>query len=146
MSTILNKITKLKTNNIKRVGRGIGSGSGKTCGSGVKGQKARSGVAIKGFEGGQTPLYMRLPKRGFRSKSIDKYEVVNIKKVISLVESKKIDASDVITKEKLFIAGLITSKNVKVKLITAKNINSDLSVQVDFYSKKAQSFAKKLKN
>lgn len=143
MSTSLNNISKLKTNKCKRVGRGIGSGTGKTCGRGVKGQKARSGVAIKGFEGGQTPIYMRLPKRGFKSQNSARYEVVNLRDVISLVESKKIDSSAVITKDKLFNAGLISDKNTKVKLImtNVKKTNSGLTFQVDFYSKQAQSFA-----
>jgi len=139
MSNILNNIAKLKTNNRKRVGRGIGSGTGKTCGRGVKGQKARTGCHMKGFEGGQTPLYMRLPKKGFKSRAMDKYETVNLSNVMSLVESKKIDASSVITKEKLFNVGLITNKDVKVKLIMAKSslIDSDLSFKVDLYSKQA---------
>jgi len=145
MSNILNNIVKLKTNNRKRVGRGIGSGTGKTCGRGVKGQKARTGCHMKGFEGGQTPLYMRLPKKGFKSRAIDKYETVNLRNVISLVESKKIDACSIITKEKLFNAGLISAPDAKVKLIMAKlgGINSNLSFQVDFYSKQAQSLAGK---
>ena len=145
MSNILNNIAKIKTNNAKRVGRGIGSGTGKTCGRGVKGQKARSGVAIKGFEGGQTPLYMRLPKKGFKSHAIAKYEVVNLRNVLTLIESKKIDGATVITKEKLFNAGLISNQNAKVKLIMTKaeNVKSGLSFQVDFYSKQAQSLAGK---
>ena len=144
MSNILNNIAKLKTNNRKRVGRGIGSGTGKTCGRGVKGQKARTGCHMKGFEGGQTPLYMRLPKKGFKTRTIDKYETINLGNVALLVDSKKIDASSIITKEKLFNAGLISNKDVKVKLIMAKgDINSNLSFQVDFYSKKAHSLAGK---
>ena len=144
MSNILNNIAKLKTNTRKRVGRGIGSGSGKTCGRGVKGQKARTGCHMKGFEGGQTPLYMRLPKKGFRSHVVDKYEVVSLKNVMLLVISKRIDASSIITKEKLFNAGLISNKDVKVKLIMTKGIvDSNLSFQVDFYSKQAHSLAGK---
>ncbi|MCE3255502.1 MAG: ribosomal protein [Rickettsiaceae bacterium] len=140
---ILNNIAKLKTNNRKRVGRGIGSGTGKTSGRGVKGQKARTGSAMKGFEGGQTPIYMRLPKKGFKSHRGDRYEVVNLRNVLSLVESKKIDISTSVTKEKLFAAGLISSQDVKVKLIMSKGdkVNSGLKFKVDFYSKSAQSFA-----
>ncbi|MFT7086771.1 MAG: large subunit ribosomal protein L15 [Rickettsiales bacterium] len=142
MST-LNNISKLKTNNRKRVGRGIGSGTGKTCGHGVKGQKARSGVAIKGFEGGQTPIYMRLPKKGFKSQRNQRYEIVNLRDVLSMVDSKKIDASSIITKEKLFNAGLIKDKDFAVKLVmnSKENIVLDLTFQVDFYSKKAQPLA-----
>ena len=106
MSTALNNIFKLKVNNRKRIGRGIGSGTGKTCGRGVKGQKARTGSAMKGFEGGQTPIYMRLPKKGFKSHCVDKYEVVNLRDVLSLIASNKIDSSNAITKDKLFNAGL----------------------------------------
>jgi len=143
MPNPLNKITKLKTNKCKRVGRGIGSGTGKTCGRGVKGQKARSGVAIKGFEGGQTPIYMRLPKRGFKSQRSSRYEMINLRDILSLIESKKIDPSAIITKETLFGVGLISSKDAQVKLIMAKikNVVSGLKFQVDFYSKKAQSLA-----
>jgi large subunit ribosomal protein L15 len=144
MSITLNSIAKLKTNNRKRVGRGIGSGTGKTSGRGVKGQKARSGVAIKGFEGGQTPLYMRLPKKGFKSRCKERYEVVNIKDVANLVESKKIDGTKLITKEELFSAGLVKKKDSKVKLIMTKDkkLNVKLNFQVDFYSNQAKSFAK----
>ncbi len=143
MSNPLNNIAKIKTNKCKRVGRGIGSGTGKTCGRGVKGQKARSGVAIKGFEGGQTPLYMRLPKKGFKSQRCARYEAINLRDVLSLIESKKIDSATVITKEKLFNAGLISSKDAQVKLIMAKveKVKSGLTFQVDFYSKQAQAFA-----
>jgi large subunit ribosomal protein L15 len=145
MTNILNKIAKLKFNNRKRVGRGIGSGTGKTSGRGVKGQKARTGSAMKGFEGGQTPLYMRLPKKGFKSHCLAKYEVVNIRDVLTLVENKKIDGSGVITKEKLFNAGLISAKDAQVKLImgSTKTLDKKLSFQVDFYSKTAQSLAGK---
>ena len=143
MSIALNNIAKIKTNSRKRVGRGIGSGTGKTSGHGVKGQKARSGVAIKGFEGGQTPIYMRLPKKGFNSNKPEAYEVVNFKDVSTLIESKKIDGSNAITKEKLFAAGLISNKNSKVKLIVDKaaKSNNGITFQVDFYSKQAKVFA-----
>lgn len=143
MTITLKNIAKLKTNNRKRLGRGIGSGTGKTCGRGVKGQKARTGSAMKGFEGGQTPIYMRLPKRGFKSHVKAKYEVVNIKDVAALVEAKKIDGGQVITKEKLFSAGLTSDQNSKVKLIMSANETSKLKLkfQVDFYSNQAKSFA-----
>ncbi len=143
MTGVLNNIVKLKTKTRKRVGRGIGSGTGKTCGRGVKGQKARSGVAIKGFEGGQTPIYMRLPKRGFQSRRNKKYKVINLKDVLVLVENKKIDIAGGITKDKLLSAGLISSADVKVKLIMHNStvINKDIVLYVDFYSKCAQSLA-----
>ncbi|MFT6332804.1 MAG: large subunit ribosomal protein L15 [Lentimonas sp.] len=143
MSTALNNIAKLKTNKCKRVGRGIGSGTGKTSGHGVKGQKSRSGVAINGFEGGQTPIHMRLPKRGFNSHRKERYEVVNLNDVLSFIDRKVIDSSTTITKDKLFDAGLISEKTSKVKLIMSskEKITSKVTFQVDFYSKKAQSFA-----
>ena len=142
MSIVLNNINKIKTNNRKRVGRGIGSGTGKTSGHGVKGQKARSGVALKLFEGGQTPIYMRLPKKGFRSRSKTAYEVVNIKDVLAAVEKNKVK-SQTLKKEELFKFGLITDKDSKVKLIMGNlEIKNDgLKIQADFYSKKAQAFA-----
>lgn len=139
----LQNIAKIKTNTRKRVGRGIGSGTGKTCGRGVKGQKARTGSAMKGFEGGQTPIYMRIPKRGFKSHVAQKYEVITLRDVLTLTENKKIDAESVITKEKLFNAGLISDKDSKVKLIMTKSekISQKITFQVDFYSKQAQKFA-----
>jgi large subunit ribosomal protein L15 len=142
MSITLNNVNKLKTNNRKRVGRGIGSGTGKTSGHGVKGQKARSGVALKLFEGGQTPIYMRLPKKGFNSQSKESYEVVNIKDIIAAVEKGGVKKSN-LTKEELFNFGLIKNKDSQVKLIMSNSeIKSDnLKVQADFYSKNAQIFA-----
>ena len=87
--------TKLKINKLKmRVGRGIGSGKGKTCGRGVKGQKSRSGVAIKSFEGGQMPLYRRLPKRGFNTISRNEIAILNLEKIQSLIDKKNIKPSD----------------------------------------------------
>ncbi len=142
MSISLNNISKIKNNNRKRVGRGIGSGTGKTSGHGVKGQKSRSGVALKLFEGGQTPIYMRLPKKGFNSKVKSGYEIVNIKDIISAVEKNKIDSS-VILKQDLAKFGLIDGKDSKIKLIMSdaekKNIN--FKIEADFYSKNAQAFS-----
>lgn len=142
MSITLNNVNKIKTNNRKRVGRGIGSGTGKTSGHGVKGQKARSGVALKLFEGGQTPIYMRLPKKGFNSQSKESYEVVNIKDVVAAVEKSGSKKSS-LSKEELFNFGLIKSRDSQVKLIMSNSeIKSDnLKIQADFYSKNAQIFA-----
>lgn len=144
MSILLNELEKIKITERKRVGRGIGSGTGKTSGHGVKGQKARSGVAIKGFEGGQTPIHMRLPKRGFVNVLRKEYEAVTIFDIVTLVENKKIDASKKsVSKEQLQEAGLIKSADSKVKLIMGKDnsIKADFKVAVDTYSKKAQAFA-----
>ena len=138
--SFLQNLTKLKTKYKKRVGRGIGSGKGKTSGRGVKGQGARSGVALKSFEGGQTPIYMRLPKRGFNSFKKARYEVVNLDQVLSFVESKKIDATKVINCETLFNVGLVSSKDIEVKLIAGKKVSSsdekqlDLKFDVKYYS------------
>ncbi len=142
MSITLNNINKIKTDNRKRVGRGIGSGTGKTSGHGVKGQKSRSGVALKLFEGGQTPIYMRLPKKGFRSQSGESYEIVNIKDVLAAIKKNKVTKKN-LAKEDLVSFGLLNNKDSKVKLIMG-NLevkNEGLKIQVDFYSKKAQVFA-----
>lgn len=139
MSITLHNFMKLKSNSRKRVGRGIGSGTGKTSGHGVKGQKSRSGVAIKGFEGGQTPIYMRLPKKGFNSLRSTRYEVINIRNVLSLIDSKKLDSSQLITKDSLYSVGLINNKNSLVKLIMSDSLTDipAINLQVDLYSKKA---------
>ncbi len=141
MSISLNNLSKIKNNNRKRVGRGIGSGMGKTSGHGVKGQKSRSGVALKSFEGGQTPIYMRLPKRGFKSKVLKTYEVLNIKDVIATVKKYNLRSS-IISKEQLFDLGLISNKNVKIKLIMSSVLikGNDFKIQADIYSKNSQSF------
>jgi large subunit ribosomal protein L15 len=143
MSIVLNKLAKLKRNNSKRLGRGIGSGKGKTSGRGVKGQKARTGASIKGFEGGQTPIYMRLPKRGFVNFCKKEYETVNLKDILNLINKKIIDSSAVITKEKLKEVGLISKKESVVKLIMSKEklSTAEFRVAVDKYSKNAQIFA-----
>ncbi len=143
MSIVLNKLAKLKRNNGKRLGRGIGSGKGKTSGRGVKGQKARTGASIKGFEGGQTPIYMRLPKRGFVNFCKKEYETVNLRDILNLINKKIIDSSAVITKEKLEEVGLISKKDSVVKLIMSKEKVSaaEFKVAVDKYSKNAQIFA-----
>ena len=142
MPISLNNIVKIKYNNRKRVGRGIGSGTGKTSGRGVKGQKARSGVSLKLFEGGQTPIYMRLPKKGFRSKFVKHYEILNVKDVVFAIEKHRLNNSN-FTKDDLFNLGLISKKDNQIKLIMANSdTKSDgLKIQADFYSKNAQSLA-----
>ncbi|MBL6664646.1 MAG: 50S ribosomal protein L15 [Rickettsiales bacterium] len=144
MSISLNALPRLKRSAPKRVGRGIGSGKGKTSGRGVKGQKARTGHhSVKGFEGGQTPIYMRLPKRGFNNILRKTIQVVNVDSISKLVESKKIDAKSKITKEVLENTGLIKDKAVKVKLIMGKNPQqkADFKVEADSYSKNAKEFS-----
>ncbi|WPY00522.1 50S ribosomal protein L15 [Candidatus Trichorickettsia mobilis] len=119
----------------KRLGRGIGSGKGKTCGRGVKGQKSRAGVAIKGFEGGQMPMIKRLPKRGFRSLNSLKYQVLNIKDINALVEIGRLDAIQLINKEALVRARFIKSTRCLVKLLSdGSNLSCKITVQLDAYS------------
>ncbi len=120
----------------KRKGRGIGSGKGKTCGRGIKGQKSRSGVAIKGFEGGQTPMIKRLPKRGFNCPNSKKYSVVKIVDIELLISKNRLNPTEIITKEKLVKVGLIKNTNLLVKLLFASSgkLNDSLSFQLDGYS------------
>ncbi len=144
MSLSLQGLPKIKRNSRIRVGRGIGSGKGKTSGRGVKGQKARTGHhSVKGFEGGQTPVHMRLPKRGFTNVLRKEVQAVNIRDILKLVESKKLDASTTITKENLEQVGLIKCKNSKVKLIMSKDksVSVQLKIAVDAYSEKAKAFS-----
>jgi large subunit ribosomal protein L15 len=143
MSLSLTSLPKIKRNSRIRVGRGIGSGKGKTSGRGVKGQKARTGHhSMKGFEGGQTPIYMRLPKKGFTNVLRKEIETINVTSIARLIESKKIDATKSITKEVLENAGLIKNQKSKVKLIMGKTA-SDLKIKVavDLYSEKAKVFS-----
>ncbi|WP_253308002.1 MULTISPECIES: 50S ribosomal protein L15 [unclassified Rickettsia] len=131
--------------NRKRVGRGIGSGKGKTCGRGVKGQKSRSGVAIKGFEGGQTPIIKRLPKRGFNSLSPKKYNVVNIYDIEALLLAGRLNGAEIITKEKLVEVGLIKNSNLLVKLLSVSTdgFAVPLSFKLDAYSSKTKELIEK---
>ena len=144
MSLSLQGLPKIKRNSRIRVGRGIGSGKGKTSGRGVKGQKARTGHhSVRGFEGGQTPVYMRLPKRGFVNVLRKAIEVVNIRDIMNLVASKKLSAAAAITKDHLEAVGLIKSKDSKVKLIMSRDnsVMTELKISVDAYSEKAKSFS-----
>jgi len=143
MSLSLEKLPKIKRQYRVKVGRGIGSGKGKTAGRGVKGQKARTGHhSVKGFEGGQTPVHMRLPKKGFKNINRQEIEVVNLNSIARLIESKKIEANKEITKEILENVGLIKSKDSKVKLIMSTNVTlPKAKIKVDLYSKTAKSLA-----
>lgn len=113
--------------NTKRVGRGIGSGKGKTCGVGQKGQKARSGVAIKGYEGGQMPLYKRLPKRGFKNKFGKTYATISLGRLQQAIDKKLIDAKGVVDVDALAKAKVITHKRDGVRLLG----NGQLKTKVD---------------
>tara|TARA_B100002051_G_scaffold259606_1_gene279308 strand:+ start:197 stop:655 length:459 start_codon:yes stop_codon:yes gene_type:complete len=131
---------KLKTKILKkRLGRGIGSGKGKTSGRGVKGQKSRSGVAIKSFEGGQMPLYRRLPKRGFNSfKNKDKYAVINLSKIKSLIEKKIIKSSEKIDLHLLKSKKIIKKNVTKFKILGMGDISDKINLDTKLLSKSAK--------
>ena len=134
LNTFNKKIHKAK----KRVGRGIGSGLGKTSGRGVKGQKSRSGVSIKAYEGGQMPLYRRLPKRGFNSLyKKEKNIAINLDKISKLIESKKLDSSKSIDLRKYLLSSK-TPKKVKVKVLGTGDLKAKVSILADQFSKSAQ--------
>jgi large subunit ribosomal protein L15 len=120
-----------------RVGRGIGSGKGKTCGRGVKGQKARTGVAIKGFEGGQMPLHRRLPKRGFWNPFRTNYNEVNIGRIQDAIDSGKLDAGTVVTNETLILSGVIAKPRDGVKILGVGKLEAKLAFEVAAASKSA---------
>ncbi|MEQ1944377.1 50S ribosomal protein L15 [Mesorhizobium sp. VNQ89] len=125
------------THSRKRLGRGIGSGSGKTAGRGVKGQKARSGVAINGFEGGQMPLYRRLPKRGFKNPNAKDFVTVSVGRVQTAVDAKKLDAKETVNAEALIKAGIIRRAKDGVRLLADGDIKSKLTFDVAGASKAA---------
>jgi len=121
-----------------RVGRGIGSGKGKTGGRGVKGQKARTGVAVKGFEGGQMPLYRRLPKRGFWNPFAKDFNEVNLGRIQEAVEAKKLDASTPVTVESLVAAGVVSKPRDGVKILGSGELKAKLAFEVAGASKSAR--------
>ena len=135
----LNTLTDNKgsTRNRRRVGRGVGSGIGKTSGSGHKGQKARSGVAIKGFEGGQMPIHRRLPKRGFVNIFRKKYIEVNIGEIQKAIDDGKIDPSNPVDVDALRSAGLVGKPKDGIRLLGNGNISSKIEVHVIGASKPA---------
>ena len=125
------------THSRKRLGRGIGSGSGKTAGRGVKGQKARSGVAINGFEGGQMPLYRRLPKRGFRNPFTKSYNVVSLGRIQEALDAGKLDAAQAVTSEALIAAGVIRRPRDGVRILSEGDLKAKLAFDVAGVSKGA---------
>jgi len=125
------------THSRKRLGRGIGSGSGKTAGRGVKGQKARSGVAINGFEGGQMPLYRRLPKRGFKNPSAKSFNAVSLGRIQAAVDAGKLDAKETVTSEALIKAGVIRRARDGVRLLSDGDLKAKLSFDIAGASKAA---------
>jgi len=120
-----------------RVGRGIGSGKGKTAGRGVKGQKARTGVAIKGFEGGQMPLHRRLPKRGFWNPFSVDYNEVNLGRIQQAVEAGKLDANAPVTLESLIAAGVVSKPRDGIKVLGQGELTAKLTFEVAAASKSA---------
>lgn len=117
-----------------RVGRGIGSGKGKTCGRGHKGQNSRTGVALKGFEGGQMPLHRRLPKRGFVNIFKQSYEIVNLGQIQHAINKQILDPSEVISVETLRQKGLVRKKTHKVRLLAKGTLSSALQVELPYAS------------
>ena len=132
----LNNRPKLKKLKI-RVGRGIGSGKGKTSGRGIKGQKSRSGVAIKSFEGGQMPLYRRLPKRGFNSIQKDNIAILNLDKIQSFINKKTIKTSDILNSSSLKKLKLINKNSKKLKILGSGEIKDKINIEADLASKSA---------
>ena len=136
MTTLLNNREKINKSKI-RVGRGIGSGKGKTCGRGVKGQKSRSGVAIKSFEGGQMPLYRRLPKRGFNPISRTHVAILNLEKIQIYIDNKIIDTKDVLNSELLKKLKIINKNSSKLKILGTGEIKSKINIEANLASKSA---------
>ena len=135
--TNLNTTVKVKTKKM-RVGRGIGSGKGKTSGRGVKGQKSRSGVAIKSFEGGQMPLYRRLPKRGFNPLKKEKIAILNLDKIQKFIENKKISQDSKIDIETFKKANIVNKSFNKIKILGSGDIKNKINLNVDFISESAK--------
>jgi len=130
--------TRQKINKPKiRVGRGIGSGKGKTSGRGVKGQKSRSGVAIKSFEGGQMPLYRRLPKRGFNPISRENIAILNLEKIQSYIDKKNINPNEVLNSSSLKKLKLINKNSTKLKILGNGELKDKINIEADLASKSA---------
>ena len=143
MMITLNTTNKV-INKKMRVGRGIGSGKGKTSGRGVKGQKSRSGVAIKSFEGGQMPLYRRLPKRGFNS--IDKIKIakINLEKIQTFIDKKTINSSDTIDSKLLKKLKIINKNSQMLKILGTGEIKIKINIEADLISKSAKEKLEKI--
>jgi len=135
--TRLNTIGQIKVKKM-RVGRGIGSGKGKTSGRGHKGQKSRSGVAIKSFEGGQMPLYRRLPKRGFNSIKKIRVGKINLGKIQLFIEQKKINKSEKISLDLLKKLKIINKNSIKLKILGFGEVKEKINIEADLFSKSAK--------
>ena len=142
----INELNSTLTSNKKRKrrGRGAGSGLGKTAGRGVKGQKSRSGVAIKSFEGGQMPLYRRLPKRGFNPIFKDKIAILNLDKIQSYIDKKTIKKTEVLNTELLKKLKLINKNSVKLKILGSGEIREKIVIEANLASKSAVSKLEKI--
>ena len=132
----LNNRTKINKKKI-RVGRGIGSGKGKTSGRGVKGQKSRSGVSIKSFEGGQMPLYRRLPKRGFNPIEKKNVAILNLEKIQSFIDKKSVKTSEILNSNLLKKLKLINKRSSKLKILGSGEIKDKINIEADLASKSA---------
>ena len=135
-----NRITTKKT----RVGRGIGSGKGKTSGRGHKGQKSRSGVAIKSFEGGQMPLYRRLPKRGFNPIRKIKIAKINLEKIQTFIDKKIISSSDIVNAKLLKELKIINKNTQQLKILGTGEIKTKINIEADLISKSAKEKLEKI--
>ena len=133
---------KVKSKKI-RLGRGIGSGKGKTSGRGHKGQKARSGVSIKSFEGGQMPLYRRLPKRGFNSIKKNNIAILNLQQLQKYISKGKLNSRNLINLSELKKNKILKNKIDQIKLLGNGDIKDQINIEVDFISKPAQEKIKK---
>ena len=141
--TSLNNSNKITTKKI-RVGRGIGSGKGKTSGRGHKGQKSRSGVAIKSFEGGQMPLYRRLPKRGFNPIKKDTLGKINLGKIQYFIKKNSINFKEKINLELLKKLNIVNKKSEKLKILGSGEIKDKITVEANFFSKSAKDKLEKI--
>ena len=138
------KDNKNATRNRKRLGRGIGSGTGKTSGKGHKGQKARSGVSIKGFEGGQMPIHRRLPKRGFTNINRKPFVVLNFSRIENLINENKIDPKKIINSQTLLDLGVVKSLKSRIKLLAKGEIKTKINIEVAAASNSAKDSVEKV--
>jgi len=141
--SVLNNLEQIKKKKI-RVGRGIGSGKGKTSGRGVKGQKSRSGVSIKSFEGGQMPLYRRLPKRGFNSIKKVNIGKINLGKIQYFIIKNSINNKDKINLELLKKLNIVNKKSAKLKILGSGEIKDKITIEANFFSKSAKDKLEKI--
>ena len=138
------KDNKNATRNRKRLGRGIGSGTGKTSGKGHKGQKSRSGVSIKGFEGGQMPIHRRLPKRGFTNINRKPFVVLNFSRIENLINENKIDPKKIINSQTLLDLGVVKSLKSRIKLLAKGEIKTKINIEVSAASISAKDSVEKV--